>query len=167
MVNLLAVCGSDCSGKTTLINRLQESLNWEVVKGSSFELSSCSNEELYQKFEEMTHFENVIFDRFIYCNEVYAPLYKDFALLTDDQRREIESKISNRVIIIYLEAEMDTLIERMNLRGDDYVTVDKLAEIKEKYNESISKIKNVEVLKFNTTYKSTDSIVNDILARLN
>ena len=166
MIDMIAVCGSDCSGKTTLINRLRESLNWQVVKGSSFELSQCSNEELYQKFDGMTHYEEVVFDRFIYCNAVYAPLYKDFAMLTDEQRREIERKISNKAIIIYLEADMETLIERMNTRGDDYVTVDKLSAIKKGYELAMSKVENVEVLRFNTTQQTTDSIVEAILEKL-
>lgn len=158
----IIVCGVDGAGKTTLINQLQSLLNYDVVKGSSFELSSCTNEELYNKFNEMTTYDNIIFDRFIYCNEVYAPLYKDFAMLSDDQRREIERKMKDKAIIIYLYADLETLIERINVRGDDYVTVDKLATIMEKYNESLSKVEDLPTFRFNTTDTSTSEIVRFI-----
>ncbi len=166
-MTVLIVCGSDCSGKTTLIEKLRQALNYKVIKGSSFEQSSCSNEELYKKFDDMASLDDVIFDRFIYCNEVYAPLYKDFAMLSDEQRRQLEVKMKDKATIIYLEAELETLIERMNKRGDDYVTIDKLAKIKESYNESMSKVEGLEILKYNTTYLETDEIVSSILEKIN
>ncbi|RKJ28240.1 hypothetical protein D7X33_42715 [Butyricicoccus sp. 1XD8-22] len=161
-MTVIIVEGVDGAGKTTLINELSSQLNYDVVKGSSFELSSCTNEELYNKFNDMTTLDNVVFDRFIYSNEVYAPLYKDFALLTDEQRREIERKMSHKAIIVYLYADTETLIDRINVRGDDYVTVDKLDTIKEKYDESMSKVRGIGVLRFNTTNTSTIEIVEFI-----
>lgn len=165
MTNILIVEGSDCSGKTTLINQLSKLLNFQVTKGSSFELSQCTNEQLFEKFSEMTKLNETIFDRFIYSNLCYAPLYKDFAIITDEQRQEIESKIQDRAIVIYLEAELETLTQRLQLRGDDYVTVDRLSSIKEKYEEVMSET-GLTTLRFNTTYQSTDEIVTAILYEL-
>ena len=165
MIDLIIVEGSDCSGKTTLINQLSKLLNFQVVKGSSFELSTCTNEQLFEKFSEMTKLKQTILDRFTPSNAVYAPLYKDFALLSDEQRKEIESEIKDRAIVIYLEADLETLTQRLQARGDDYVTVDKLSSIKEKYQEVMSKVE-LKTLRFNTTYKSTEEIVAVILHEL-
>jgi len=162
MADIIIVEGSDCAGKTTLINRLKDSLNYQVVKGSSFEQSTCTNEELFNKFDEMTKLEKTVLDRFIYSNLVYAPLYKDFALLTDDQCRLIESKMKDKAIIIYLEAEMDTLIHRLKTRGDDYVTIDKLEGIKESYNRLIPQVE-LKVLRFNTSFMTTNEIIDEVM----
>lgn len=164
----------DCAGKTTTTIELEKALSeslldeskFTIVKGSSFEHSKCSNEELFEKFKEMLTDEHIIFDRFIYSNEVYASLYEDFSILTDEQRRFIEREIKGNAIVIYLEAELETLKQRIESRGDEYVTADRLASIQEKYAESISKIEGLPILKFNTTYTSTEEIVSRILEEL-
>lgn len=163
--DLILVEGVDCAGKTSLINLLSNALSFHVVKGSSFEHSQCDNTELFSKFKEMTKERMVVFDRFIYSNEVYAQLYDDFAILTDEQRREIENDISSRALLVYLEADIDVLTSRMNSRGDDYVTVDRLQIIKDKYEESLNKI-TLDHIRINTSSLTKQQILNKVLSEV-
>lgn len=155
---------ADCSGKTTLAESLSRALNFKVMKGSSFEDAQCTNEELFEKFKEKMKEKMVVFDRFIYSNEVYAQLYDDFAILTDEQRREIESEIKDKALIIYLEADIDTLTSRMNSRGDDYVTVDRLHSIKTKYEESLKNIDGVKVIRIDTSSITKEDVHNLVMS---
>lgn len=160
--DVILVEGSDCSGKTSLIELLSKELGFKVVRGSSFELSQCTNEELYEKFKEMTKEENVIFDRFIYSNEVYAQLFDDFAILTNEQRFEIEDSINSRAMLVYLEADMNTLTTRMDKRGDDYVTVDRLQGIKDKYEESLSK-STLDYIRIDTSNITPEQVLDMVM----
>ncbi len=157
------VIGTDCSGKTSLVDVLSDITEFKTVRGSSFEHSQCSQDELFDKFLEFTKMENVVFDRFTYCNEVYAPMYDDFAMLSDDQRRFVEQEMKGNAIVIYLYADDEVLEHRFNYRGDDYVSLEKLKYAKKKYEEAIHKIEGLEVVKFDTGKMTTKEIVEHIL----
>lgn len=157
------VVGTDCSGKTSLVNMLTDLTEFKVVKGSSFEHSKCTQDELFEKFLEFTKMDRVIFDRFTYCNEVYAPMYDDFAMLSDEQRRVIEKEMKDKATIIYLYADEEVLEKRFNSRGDDYVTLDKLKYAKSKYEETFHKVEHLEIVKYDTGKMTTKEIVEQIL----
>lgn len=157
------VIGTDCSGKTSLVEMLSDITEFKVEKGSSFQHSQCTQDELFEKFLEFTKMDSVVFDRFTYCNEVYAPMYDDFAMLSDDQRRFIEQEMKNKAIVIYLYADDEVLEQRFNYRGDDYVSLEKLKYAKSKYEEAIHKVEHLEVVKFDTGKMTTKEIVEHIL----
>ena len=157
------VIGTDCSGKTSLVDMLSDITEFKVVKGSSFEHSQCTQDELFEKFLEFTKMDNVVFDRFTYCNEVYSKMYDDYAMLSDGQRRFIEREMKGNAIVIYLYADDEVLKQRFNYRGDDYVSLEKLKYAKKKYEEAIHKIEHLEVIKFDTGKMTTKEIVKHIL----
>lgn len=164
MINInYIIVGTDCSGKTSLVDMLSDITEFKVVKGSSFEHSKCTQDELLKRFLDFTKLDDVIFDRFTFCNEVYAPMYDDFAMLSDEQRRFIEREIKDKATIIYLYADDAVLEQRFNIRGDDYVTLDKIKYAKGKYEESLSKVKDLKVVKFDTGKMTTKEIVEQIL----
>lgn len=157
------VVGTDCSGKTSLVNMLSDITEFKIVKGSSFEHSQCTQDELFEKFLEFTKMDNVIFDRFHLCNEVYAPMYDDFAMLSDEQRRIIERLMKDKAILIYLYVDDEVLEKRFNSRGDEYVSLDKLKYAKGKYEEALHKVEGLKVVKFDTGKMATKEIVEQIL----
>jgi broad-specificity NMP kinase len=156
------VIGTDCSGKTSLVNKLSEKLGVDVVKGSSFEHAQCTQGELFAKFLDFTDMDNVIFDRFSYCNAVYAPMYNDFALLSSGQRRIIEARLMYKAIVIYLYADDEVLAARFTNRGDDYVDLERLLKAKQMYEQELESVKYIPVIKFDTGKMSTDEIVEAI-----
>lgn len=164
MINInYIVVGTDCSGKTSLVEMLSDITEFKILKGSSFQHSQCTQEELFEKFLEFTKLDEVIFDRFHICNEVYAEMYDDFAMLSDEQRRFIERKMKDKATIIYLYADDKVLEQRFNNRGDDYVSLDKLKYAKGKYEEALHKVEHLEVVKFDTGKMTTKQIVENIL----
>jgi len=163
-VNVIAIEGCDATGKTTLAKQLSDKLNMLIVKGSSFENAECDNTQLFKHFNKVANASNVIIDRTIYSNRVYATLYDDYAILTDEQRMQIEDKFKNKTLVLYLTADVDTIIDRINVRGDDYVTPDKIQSIVSNYNSVMSDAMNndVIVLTYNTTEWTTNGIVDDV-----
>src|SRR5690625_4336992 len=106
--------GVDASGKTTLIKKMSNYYGMDVLKGSSFEQSKTSQCGLFYIFLRFTHYENIILDRYIYSNIVYASLYSGYTKISDKQFDFIENEIKNKAIIIYLYAEPNVIIDRLN-----------------------------------------------------
>ena len=155
----------DAGGKTTTIEKLQEKLGWKVIKGSSFELAKLDSLGLIKAFHDMTldnYKENVIFDRFIYSNEVYAKMFNDYTLLSDDVRRALEEDFPEQTYIIYLYANPEIIKQRLLERGDDYISTDHVEKIMDGYSDAIDKT-NIRVLFYNTGQRSADDIVDSII----
>lgn len=164
---LITLEGCDATGKTTLVNALAKRLDYDVVKGSSFEITGGKNQdELFESFMELTTLDNTILDRYIYSNEVYAPLYSDYACLNDEQRRFIEREVQGATLIIYLSAPVEVIKERFRTRGEDYVDEDKIETILHSYEQSLSK-SNLEILRYDTSQLTTDEIVESIILNIN
>lgn len=155
--------GVDCTGKSTLALALSEMLDMDIVKGSSFEQADCTQDELFAKFMELTKLDNVILDRFIYSNAVYAAEYEDFSILSDGQRREIEDEIRHKAIIIYLYADKHDLLDRFNSRGDDYVSVDRFDSLLDRYSDVMSEIDGLHTIYLNSSFLTTEIMVAYIL----
>lgn len=183
-MTVLIIEGCDASGKSTLIEALRKELKEFLVrKGSSFEHSNCTNEELFKKFDRLvmaSEYEltgevstdcsmpaKIIFDRFIYSNYVYASLYEDYAILTVNQRKDIEFWINHEAVILYLTAPEEILKERLNSRGDDYVKAERIPAILEKYDEVLATVdERIPVYRIDTSVQTTEDNVKFVINSL-
>lgn len=163
----IVLCGSDGTFKTTIANKLSSKLNLPINKGSSFELSTGSNKELFEFSKGVIADKKYqITDRFIYSNRVYATLYPEYTVLTDTQREKIENKIKKTgSIVIYLVASPDIIINRIKERGDEYITTDEIPSILRLYNIAMTDAvdNGVIVYTYDTGVLSSDKIVEQIL----
>lgn len=159
---LLILEGNECCFKTTVAEKLSQQLNIPVVKGSTFEFSKCTNEELFERFKQLSELDNVIIDRFIYSNRVYATLYEDYAILTAQQRLEIEQLIKCKATVYYLFADDKIIESRIKQRGDDYVVPEMVGKINNTYDSTMSESK-LKVVAFDTNDWSSAEIVIDIV----
>jgi thymidylate kinase len=153
--------GNECCFKTTVAEKLSKQLNIPVVKGSSFEYSKCTNEELFSRFKELAALDNVIIDRFIYSNRVYATLYEDYAILTKEQRMEIEDIIQHKSTVYYLFADDEIIKERISERGDDYVDISMVKKINNTYSGTM-KDATIKIVSYDTEEWSSDEIVKEV-----
>lgn len=162
---ILKIEGCDGCYKTTVANLLKERLGFPIVRGSSFELAQCSNEELYQHFRELSKSENIIMDRGIYSNLVYASLYEDYAILTEEQRLKLEEMYKPKTIVIYLYAPSNVIKDRINVRGDDYVKNEMIDKIVNRYEEVLEETivnNRVPILMYDTSELSSEGIAERI-----
>lgn len=151
--------GNECNFKTTIAEKLSKSLQLPVVKGSSFENAKCSNLELYKHFTNLALMDDVIIDRSWISNRVYATLYQDYAILTEEQREDIERRVNGKAILVYLYATEDVLTERIRKRGDEYVDEKMLGKINHTYEEAMEGTR-LHTLHFDTGKESSDDIAN-------
>lgn len=161
----IILCGTDCSFKTTIASKLSKKLSLPIEKGSDFESATGTNEQLYNFFLSKLDGKDKILDRFIYSNLSYVQVYPNYTRITDEQKTIIEDKIRNNSIIIYLTASVDTIISRIEERGDEYVTVDKIEPIIKSYNKVISDAveNDMNIYTFDTSVLSSDKITQQIV----
>lgn len=158
----LIIEGSDGAGKTTVIEYLQMLLEYPVVKGSDFSHATQGNGYLFNKFMKLTELENTIFDRSHLSNRVYAQLYKDYSILTPEQVRIAEEKLKPKSMLFYLHADLDEVIKRVSNRGDDYVKLDMISSIRDKYEEVLSE-STFDTVRIDTTNKEPLDVAKEIL----
>ncbi|MEK4907477.1 hypothetical protein CHH57_02180 [Niallia circulans] len=162
-MEMIILEGNECCFKSTVASKLNEKLDYPIIKGSSFELAQCNNEELYKHFIEFAKNKNVIMDRFIYSNQVYATLYKDYAILTDTQRKSIEEMVFDKAKVYYLYAPDEVIKKRIKSRGDEYVELDMVSKISEMY-EQVMFQSGLKLRMLDTNEMTSDEIVEVILA---
>lgn len=162
---LIFLEGNECVYKSTVAEKLSKRFGCAVKKGSSFEMSKCSNEELYQKFATMIFDTNVIYDRYILSNRVYTNIYEGFTRLTDGQFYELLNFTNKRGKIVYLYAQDEVVKERLRLRGDEYVDESKISTIAREYNNVLREV-HVPILKVDTSYRTSDEVVEEICKQL-
>ncbi len=161
----IILCGSDAVFKTTIANKLSKKLELPIEKGSDFQSATGTNEDLFNFFLSKIDGKDKILDRYIYSNLAYTNVYPEYTRITDEQKSYIENKIRNNSIIIYLTASVDTIISRIEERGDEYVTTDKIEPIIKSYNQVISDAvdNNMNVYTFDTSVLTSDKITQQIL----
>jgi thymidylate kinase len=135
---LIILEGSDGTFKTSIGNHLSSELSIPVFKGSSFESALMPNDRLFEWYLSMLNNlpEHAIMDRFFYSNLVYAPLFKDYSVLTDRQVVYLENIIDSKfrkALVVHLTGDPLIISERVNTRGDKYVTQEHIGPIIDKY----------------------------------
>ncbi|MCA1021514.1 hypothetical protein [Halobacillus litoralis] len=157
---LIVVIGVDGVGKSTLIKYMQKKTGYRVLKGSSFEQSDTSNDQLYSNFFNLGLENNVILDRYFQCNLTYAPLYGDYAMINDEQVANLEELIRHKAKIIYLYASSKFIKDRIDDRGDNYVKSERVPEILKGYAK-VMRESTLPITKVNVEGKTTEEIFKE------
>ncbi|MBT9285852.1 MULTISPECIES: AAA family ATPase [Bacillus] len=161
-MTMIILEGTDCCYKSTVAEKLSKELGYPVIKGSSFELAKSGNEKLFEHFNKLADEDNVIIDRYIYSNLVYAKKFKDYSILTEEQQRAIEEKIRDKAKVIYLHADPKVIKQRLRERGDEYINDRDIEPVLELYNQVIDEM-GLHMNSWDTNEWNSDEIVEDII----
>lgn len=161
-MTLIILEGPDCCFKSTVAAKLSKELKYPIIKGSSFELAKSGNEKLFEHFNKLADEDNVIIDRFVYSNLVYAKKFKDYSILTERQLRFIEDKIKAKAKVVYLHADPSVIKKRLRVRGDEYIEGKDIDSILELYREVMSNA-GLHAYSWDTGQWSSDEIAKDII----
>ncbi|ODB64412.1 AAA family ATPase [Bacillus velezensis] len=161
-MTMIILEGTDCCYKSTIADKLSKELGYPVLKGSSFELAKSGNEKLFEHFNKLADEDNVIIDRYIYSNLVYARKFKDYSILTEEQQRVIEKKIRDKAKVIYLHADPKVIKQRLRERGDEYINDRDIEPVLGLYREVMSDV-GLHTYSWDTGQWSSDEIVEDLV----
>ena len=161
-MTMIILEGTDCCYKSTVAKKLSKELGYPVIKGSSFELAKSGNEKLFEHFNKLADEDNVIIDRYIYSNLVYARKFKDYSILKEEQQRAIEEKIRGKAKVIYLHADPKVIKQRLLERGDEYINDRDIEPVLELYREVMSDA-GLHTYSWDTEQWSSKEIAEDII----
>lgn len=152
-------------------------------KRYSFPLQVFFLNRRFEQLREASKLNNVVMDRSIYGDAIFAKLLNENNELSDIEYNIYEELFDNMIqftkspkLIVYLEASTDEAIKRINMRGRDYeqeVERDYWENLNHKYNDffnnySMSPIIriNVENLDFKNNTKDKEYVVSLIKDKL-
>ncbi|AKF30959.1 MULTISPECIES: AAA family ATPase [Bacillus amyloliquefaciens group] len=161
-MTMIILEGTDCCYKSTVADKLSKELGYPVIKGSSFELAKSGNKKLFEHFNKLADEDNVIIDRYIYSNLVYARKFKDYSILTEEQQRTIEKKIRDKAKVIYLHADPKVIKQRLSERGDEYINDRDIEPVLELYREVMNDA-GLHTYSWDTEQWSSDDIVEGLI----
>lgn len=152
--------GCDCVGKTTFAEMLSKKTGYEIVKGSSFEISELGADGMFNHMMELLDRDNIIIDRFFYSNLVYGKIY-NYPMMSLSQYMDLTNKLNKKALVLYLQASPHVIAERMAVRGDDMIKADSIGTILHTYIQEINGIFMPKLmLSIDTTMSNFDYLTN-------
>lgn len=131
----IIVEGSDASGKSVFIGNLEKLTGKKVIRGGSFDIAQMGGDGMFEWYKTLLENNNdTIFNRFFYSNIVYGKLY-NYPMMTEEQYAELNDLVSQNAVVYYLDAKTETLVKRIEKRGDDMVKSNDIPAIQKGYAE--------------------------------
>lgn len=125
----IIVEGPDGAGKTTLVNALVKKYNLNKVV---FTKEGYKNFNSYMSYKNI---DNVVFDRCFLSEVIYQNVFKRDRVLDIHEEYALLQNYFDDTILIILNADLDTLKKRLEIRGDEEESViDQLNLIKNLYD---------------------------------
>lgn len=152
--------GVDCSGKTTFAQSLSEKTGFEIVKGSSFEISKLGADGMYQFMSDLLKRKDIIIDRLYLSNIIYGEKY-GYPMMTEEQYASLSNMVDLFSLVVYLHAPVGVIQYRMLKRGDDMIEIDDIEDILNRYNEALyGEFRPRTVLSIDTSLIDIDKATN-------
>lgn len=136
-LNIIILEGCDGAGKTTLANELHKHTGYEIVKGSSFEISEMGTDRMFDYMMKLLDRKNIIIDRFYLSNYVYGNLYA-YPTMDVAQFSTLAYETQRKAATIYVTAHESEIQLRISERGDDKVTINRVKPILDMYNKAFT-----------------------------
>ena len=126
MATYILVEGPDGAGKSTLVKNLKEQFGDRAVC-YHFGVPADHTKQYNLYADTILKHENtnavVIFDRGWYSDRVYAPIMRHREEMSRKQAKELDKivKVTGGGVILYCTADIDTLWDRCQQRGETYI----------------------------------------------
>lgn len=147
--------GPDCVGKSTITEKLANSIGCNIVR------LTYNGDRSLRAYYQMMAVDNVIHDRSFISEIIYPKYFGRACRLDFDDEKYLHNMIDNLSIkVIILTASPETLEKRMRSRGDEHINnIDKLVKINHDYLE-YAREHDIPVI--NVTNKTIDEIIKEI-----
>lgn len=159
---ILHFTGADCSGKSTMCDKVTK-----ITKGiyTHFDKPKDLEDGKKQYYDFLNNVDpnkTYICDRFHDGEWVYAPLYRGY---TGDYLAEFENEIRKKdtYLLVYVTAQLYTLLNRARKRGEDFVKEEDFSTVLNnfKYNYMLSQ--TMPFLWIDTTTNSSEYLLKKVM----
>lgn len=162
-MGIISMTGCDGVGKSTLVKVTSKSLNCEW-KHFDKPKDLKDGKQQYFNFAEMMNSnpsEVIVADRLHEGEWIYAPLYRGYKA---DYMREFEREIVkvHNFLLVYVKAEVETIIERTRIRGEDFVKEEHFQTVLDLFNDYMNQ-QSLPFIEIDTTNSETENDLKRIL----
>jgi len=160
MLKRVIVEGPDCSGKSTLVNQLKNSLKWDAKS-----LHHIEGDQFTRYLREYAFTENIIFDRSHISEEVYSTLWRKGTPFHEKEKEVLDKILGIDSLIIFACPDTKTLKERYSSR--DYpqqISYGELGKSRELFLGELSK--HSHWIYLSKSYEELDSLIKKVQEKL-
>jgi len=111
MKTQILVEGPDCSGKTTLVERLKNKLRWDAKA-----LHHLEGNQFKRYLREYALQENIVFNRGHYSEVAYGKLWRDGDPFSQGERSILDQLSQHNMVIIFACPPLEVLQQRYSNR---------------------------------------------------
>lgn len=132
---LIALCGRSGAGKSTVADRLKDLMQWNVVESYTTRAKREEgekghifiSEEEFDRIPEENMVVFTVFDGGRYCATAEQVENAELYIVDFPGIKELKQKYpgDKKIVVIYLDAPTEILIERMRRRGDSEEKIEK------------------------------------------
>lgn len=147
--------GPDCSGKSTLVERLKNTLRWD-----SKYLRHADGNQFFRYLKEYSHQEAIVFDRSHFSEEVYSMLWRGGSPFNEKEKRILDEVCDMHGLIIFCIPSLEDMKSRFTSRGfEQQITLDELEKSRELF---IKQAKSAHIVYHSRDFNELEEIINEV-----
>jgi uracil-DNA glycosylase family 4 len=131
---IISVTGQDGVGKTTIVNELIKMYNAKTEHFCQPKDMEDAKQQYYKFLNNVEDNQTYVLDRYYEGEMIYAPLYRNYKMdYLFDLERDVIQKHNH--IFIRVTAGIETILERIKIRGEDYVKPEHHVVLKDLFDD--------------------------------
>jgi len=156
MISRIIIEGPDCSGKSTVVERIKNTLRWD-----SKSLHHIEGNQYSRYLKEYALNEKTVFDRSHFSEAVYSELWSSGSPFSTRERQILDQVTQNDSMIIFACPTLEKMRERYEAR--DFQQQISLSELERARELFIKQMKNItHILYLSETYEELDCIIGTV-----
>ena len=160
MIKKIIIEGPDCSGKSTVVERIKNKLRWDAKS-----LHHIEGDQFSRYLREYALANKVVFDRSHFSEMVYGILWRGGNPFENLEEHVLEFIAQKDAIIIFACSSVELLEKRYKSRGFDQQI--KLKELKKVRELFVEKMCEIGALTYGSeNYEELDNLVGEVVKRV-
>ena len=156
MANLIVLTGNECTLKSTFTSELNNNLNGIYTHFDKPKDMLDGKRQYFDFLKNLNNTQPYICDRYWEGELVYAPRFRGYSI---NYMNELENEIvkDNNILYVHMKANLETILYRASVRGEDFVKPQQFNDISQLFNQFILK-QHLPFIEIDTSCKNDEKI---------
>jgi len=156
MIDYIIIEGPDCSGKSTVVNRIKNAPRWD-----SKSLSHSEGDQFTRYLQQYAFGKNTVFDRSHLSEIVYSKLWRGGNPFSAEEEAILNDIINERALVIFTCPDEKTIEERYKARSyEQQIKLEELKQSRQLFCETLKPIPHIHYTASN--YDELDELVGRV-----